>query len=160
AAPGPWLADLEAYNLFCLGRDAEAEAVANAFPGDRMCATTRLLVALGRPGGRCHARRAWGSLAGAAPTSADPIEAAPRLGAVGRPAEVAAAARAARSAPHATNCLALVPGEKEAVLAFLEGTASEGELLGLPAANDVVRCRRHHAIAWKRLGAGDRRGAE
>ena len=45
------------------------------------------------------------------------------------------------------------------MLAFLEGSASEADLLARPVSNEYERCWRHYVIGWKRLGAGDRAGA-
>jgi hypothetical protein len=45
-------------------------------------------------------------------------------------------------------------------LAFLEGTVSEANFLDRPATSIVDRGRRHYLVGWKRLGAGDRAGAE
>jgi hypothetical protein len=47
-----------------------------------------------------------------------------------------------------------------ALLAYLEGTISDSDLRGRPVANEIERCRRHYVIGWKRLGAGDRAGAQ
>ena len=52
------------------------------------------------------------------------------------------------------------PAELEATLAFLEGTASEAELLSRPASRGVECCLRPCLIGWRRLGTGDRAGAE
>ena len=45
------------------------------------------------------------------------------------------------------------------MLAFLDGSASEADLLGRPVPSESDRCWRHYLIGWKRLGAGDRAGA-
>jgi hypothetical protein len=52
------LADFETYNLVCLGRDADAAAVAAAIPDTRASGYWRILAALGRPDGRTDGHRA------------------------------------------------------------------------------------------------------
>jgi hypothetical protein len=142
----------EGYDLFCQGRDAEAGDVAQGSPDDRQTGRLCFLVALGRRDGRADARRACEAMVGP-----NRWPAAPLLSAVGSPDEVAALARDLRATadqfpyhgPHG-------PADEAAMLAFLEGLASEADLLGRPVANEYERCRRHYVIGWKRLGAGHR----
>ena len=47
-----------------------------------------------------------------------------------------------------------------AQLRYLEGTLSDTDLLSRPVTTELERARRQVAIAWKRLGSGDRHGAE
>jgi hypothetical protein len=159
ATPGPGLAFMEAYNLFCLGRDAEAGALADSYPEQRQNALLRVLVALGRPDGRADARRAWERYGGAGRAAAVRLEAAPLLFVVGEPGEVAALARDLRSRKDSFRFDLNTLADHATTLAFLEGTASEEELLRVPGANQFDRFRRHYLIGWKRLGEGDRAGA-
>jgi serine/threonine protein kinase len=160
ATPSPGLAFLEAENLFCLGRDAEAGALADKIPNERFKAYIRLLVALGRPDGRADARRAWETFGGPGRPPADRLEAAPLLFAVGGADEVAAIARELRAGGDRFQYSVYSPAELTATLDFLEGAASEAELLRRPATSAMERGRRYYMIGWKRLGSGDRAGAE
>ena len=54
----------------------------------------------------------------------------------------------------------MVATDVTAHLDFLEGKVSEAELLGRPLSDEPERSRRHYIVGWKRLGAGDRTGAE
>jgi hypothetical protein len=146
----------EGYDLFCLGRDAEAEELANSSVDDRLTGHIRFLVALGRRDGRADARRTWELMAGPKQLANYRLEAVPLLFAVGTPDEVAAAARDLRDDGDSFRYGSYNATDLAALLAFLEGTASEADLLGKPMSNEVERCRRHYLIGWKRLGAGDR----
>jgi tetratricopeptide (TPR) repeat protein len=164
ATPSPGLAFLEALNLFCLGRDAEAGAVADGIPDPRSSGYVRFLAALGRPDGRADARRAWERYGGPGRPPGDRLEAAPLLFAAGGAEEVAAVARELRASgdrfQYIAPRLTYSPAELAVTLAFLEGTASEADLLDRPASGAVEQCRRHSLVGWKRLGAGDREGAK
>jgi hypothetical protein len=46
-----------------------------------------------------------------------------------------------------------------AIPAFLDGTASDSDLLGRPVSSEFERCRRRYAIGWQRLGGGHRAAA-
>src|SRR5262249_17352269 len=83
--------------------------------------------------------------------------AAPLFIAVGSPGEVAALARDLRATADQRGLYG--PADQAAMLAFLEGTASEADLLRRPVPNEYERCRRHYLIGWKRVGAGHRDGA-
>ena len=159
-APAAGLAFLEAYNLFCLGRDVEAAAVADKFPDDRLNAQIRIFVALGRPDGRADARRAWEPFGGSDQMPNLRLEAAPMLFAIGRPGEIETLVHDLRSSEHLFRHTTYSPDERVAFLAFLEGNLSRAGLLGRPVSAEPVRCRRHYLIGWERLGAGDRAGAE
>src|SRR5262249_49586859 len=115
------------------------------------------LVALGRRDGRADARRAWEAMGGRDRPAASRLAGAPMLLAVGRPDQVAALARDLRASPDP-----LPRGwryDHAGMLAFLDGSASEADLLGRPVRSEYDRCYRHYMIGWKRLGAGDRDGA-
>jgi hypothetical protein len=77
------------------------------------------------------------------------------LASSGRPDEVAALARDLRT-PAAHEFLFRWRYDHAGMLAFLEGSASEADLLGRPVPNEYDRCWRHYMIGWKRLGAGHR----
>jgi tetratricopeptide (TPR) repeat protein len=143
----------EAYDLFCQGRDAEAGDLARNWPPN----TLSFLVALGRRDGWADARRVCKAMVGPDRSVVSRLAGAPLLLAVGSPDEVAALAR---------DLLATVDPlpfrwryDHAAMLAFLDGSASEADLLGCPVANEYERCHRHYLIGWKRLGAGHRDGA-
>ncbi|HTU90867.1 MAG TPA: serine/threonine-protein kinase [Gemmataceae bacterium] len=155
ASPGTVMAFHEAYDLFCLGRDAEAGELANGFPDDEKTGRIRFLVALSRSGGRAEARRVWEQMAGSKRMAGSRLELVSLLFAVADPDEVAAAARELRGG-EPLRYGPYGPADQAAIAAFLEGTASEADLLGRPASNEVERTRRHYVIGWKRLGAGDR----
>jgi serine/threonine protein kinase len=157
--PSPWLAQQEALNLFCLGRDAEAGALAENNSNERWRGICRILVALGRPDGQADARRAWESFGGPARPPLDRLEAATLLFAVGGDKEVAAIARELRAHAERFQNFVYSPADLAANLDFLEGKASEDELLRRPSSSAFERCHRHCLIGWKRLGAGDRAGA-
>ena len=144
-----------AYDLFCQGRDAEAGDVAQGSPDHPRTGRLCFLVALGRRDGRADARRACKAMVGP-----NRWEAAPLLFAVGSPDEVAALARDLRATadqfPYRGPYSA---ADQAAMLAFLEGSAAEADLLGRPMSNEYERCRRNYLIGWKRLGAGPRDGA-
>jgi serine/threonine protein kinase len=160
AAPGPGVADFEATNLLCLGRDDEAAAVAGQFPRDRASTFVRTLVALHQPDGRAEARRAWEAYGGRGRPPTDRLEGVPLLFLIGSPAEVTAVARELRAAVDQFRYSAYDAAELAAVLGFLEGTMAEANFLDRPAIAPITRCRRHYLVGWKRLGAGDRAGAE
>jgi len=158
-SPEPALAFCEAYDLFCLGRDAEAEKVADDFPRDRLTGHVRFLAALGMRDGHADALQTCHALTGQDRLATARLEAAPLLFAVGRPEEVSSLARELRSHRDQLRYGPFNPTDIEALLTFLEGTASETEFLGHPASNESERGRQHYVIGWKRLGAGDRAGA-
>ncbi len=155
-ATGPFQAYFEAYSLFCLGRDAEAEEVAKSFPDNRLCGHILFLIALGRRDGRADARRAWQLLGGPGRIAGVRLEAAPLLFAVGTRAEAAAVAHQLRAAREELRYSFHTATDVAAHLDFLEGMVSEAELLGRPVSDEPERSRRHYMIGWKRLGAGDR----
>jgi hypothetical protein len=154
-APMQALAFHQSYDLFCLSRDAEAREVADRFPDDRLSGHIRVLLALGRRGGRADARRAWEAMAGPDRVPDFRLDASPLLFAVGNPDDVAAIARDVRARSDSLQHGADVTD----VLDFLEGTAFEADLLGHPPSNEYERCRCHYVVGWKRLGSGDRDGA-
>jgi len=158
-SPGPALAFCEGYDLFCLGRDAEAEKVADDFPDDRLSGHIRFLAALGRSDGLADARRTWQVLTSQNRLARYRLEAAPLLFALGKPEEVASLARELRSRGDVLSFGIPTSTDVEVLLAFLDGTASEADLLGHPASNDAERGRQHYVTGWKRLGGGDRAGA-
>jgi hypothetical protein len=160
AAPAAGLAYLEAYNLYCLGRNAEAAAAADPFPDDRQVAYVRVLLALGRPGGRADARRAWERVGGPGHPLTLRLEAAPVLFAVADPGEREAAAREIRAELPRLGPTTYSPTEPANLLAFLDGSSGEAEFLARPAANPAERCRRSFWVGWSRLGSGDRAGAK
>ena len=157
--PGPIMVFAEGYDLFCLGRDVEAGELANGSPDDRMSGYLRFLVALGRRDGRADAYRAWKVIARSDQSTYSRLEAAPLLFAVGQPNEVAAVARDLRATEDRFRYGLYSPADLAAYLAFLEGKAPEADLLGRSVSSEQERSRRHFAVAWKRLGAGDREGA-
>ncbi len=159
-APAAGIAYLEAYNLFCLGRDAEAAAMADRFPDDRQHGHALFALALGRPDGRGDARKAWERISGPGRPPLYRIETAPMLFVVGGPGDREATARELRAELPRFGPSSYGPGEPATLLAFLEGTLSEAELLSRRATTELERCRRYYWVAWKRLGAGDRAGAE
>jgi serine/threonine protein kinase len=159
-APGPGLAYLEAYDLFCLGRDPEAKAVADEFPADRLNGHLRVLIALSRPDGRDAARQAWELFCNPDQRADFRLEAAPLLFAVGNPGQVENLASTLPSKSDEFQFGTYTDEDRAAVLAFLGGTMSEQDLLNHAAANEFARSRQHYVAAWKRLGSGDRAGAE
>ncbi len=158
-ATAPFLAYFEAYNLICLGQDAEAEQVAKLFPDSRLCDHILFLVALGRRDGRADAHRAYQAMAGPGRMAGVRFETAPLLFAIGKPAEAAAVAHELRATSDELGYGYYSATDVAAHLEFLEGTASEVELLGRPVSDEPEHSRRHYMIGWKRLGAGDRAGA-
>ncbi len=130
------------------------------FPDNRLSAYVRILAALGRPDGKADARRAWETVGGPGRQASFRLEAAPLLFAIGDPGEVAAVARDLRKGEEQFRFSHYRPAELAALLDFLEGKASEADLLGRAADDQMERCRRHCLVGWKRLGAGDRAGAE
>ncbi|HTU89552.1 MAG TPA: serine/threonine-protein kinase [Gemmataceae bacterium] len=159
-APKIAIAYYEGYDLFCLGREAEAGKAADRFPNDRLTGHIRFMVALGRRDGRADARRAWEVLAGPNRMAYYRLEVLPLLFAVGTADEVAAISRDLRAGGDPLRYGTYSATDLAAMRAFLEGTASEADLLAHPVSNEVERCRRHYTIGWKRLGAGDRIGAK
>jgi hypothetical protein len=143
----------EAYDLFCQGRDAEAGDLARNLPPNILS----FLVALGRRDGWADARRVCKAMVGPDRPAGFRLAGAHLLLAVGSPDEVAALARELRATadhfPRSWNY------DHAATLAFLDGSASEADLLGRPVASEYERCWRHYLIGWKRLGAGNRDGA-
>jgi hypothetical protein len=161
SVPDEGLAHKEAYNLFCLGRDTEAAAVASRFPDSREHGHLRVALALGRPNGRADARRTWERITRPDRPAVYRREAAPMLFVVGEPGDRVAAARELRAELLRLGGLtSSTLAEVAILLDFLEGTLSEAELLSRPVNTMVAACRRHYWVAWKRLGAGDRAGAE
>lgn len=158
--PGAALAYLEAYDLYCLGRDAEAQDLVNEFPDERANGHLRFLLALGRPGGQADAHQAFMLISGSDRKADFRLEAAPLLFAVGSPDDLAKLASELRSRGDEFRFGTYSASEQVALLAFLEGTMSEQDLLRHDGADEFVRSRRHYVIAWKRLGAGDRPAAE
>jgi hypothetical protein len=147
----------EAYDLFCQGRDAEVEDLAKGTPDYRPEPSLSFLVALGRRDGRADARRACAAIVGRDRPAASRLFGAPLLLAVGSPDEVAELARDLRATPDQLPMTWRY--DHAGILAFLDGSASEADLLGRPVRNEYERCYRHYVIGWKRLGAGDRDGA-
>jgi serine/threonine protein kinase len=147
----------EAENLFCLGKDKEAAALAEEDSG----ATFRYLravAALSQPDGRAIALRAIvDGFAGSGSTWQSRFKAAPVLYALDRQRFETLLKELNREAD-------LVPGtrrlkESQRLLAMLGGTLSEGELLSSQAPSRIQLCTRHYYIAWKHLGDGDCEGA-
>jgi serine/threonine protein kinase len=158
-SPRQAMAFYEGYDLFCLGRDAEAWDLAKGFPDYLQTGRLRFLVALGRRDGRADARRACEAMVGPGRRTDYRLDFATLLFAVASPHEVAALARDLRASDDQFPYRLYSRADQAAILAFLEGTASEADLLGRPVSNEHERCRRHYVIAWKRLGVGDRDGA-
>jgi hypothetical protein len=142
----------EAYDLFCQGRDAEVGDLARDWPPNILS----FLLALGRRDGRAEARRVCEGMVGRDRPAASRLAGAQMLLAVGSPNEVAVLARDLRATPPPTSSRI---ARGTTMLAFLDGSASEADLLGRPVPNEYDRCWRHYVIGWKRLGAGDRDGA-
>jgi tetratricopeptide (TPR) repeat protein len=152
-SPKGMMEGYEVYDLFCQGRDAEVGDLAR----DRPPNTFSFLVALGRRDGWADALRVCKAMVGPDRSVVSRLAGAPLLLAVGSPDEVAALARDLRaSADHFPRSLNY---DHAAMLAFLDGSASEADLLGRPVLNEHERCWRHYLIGWKRLGAGNRDGA-
>jgi hypothetical protein len=159
-SPRGAMAFYEGYELFCQGRDAEAGDAAKGLPDGRNTGRLRILIALSRRDGRADARRICEAIVGRNRWAGSRLAAAPLLFAVGSPNEVAALARDLRASADQFPYHGLYGrADLAAMLDFLEGSASEADLLGRPVSNEYERCRRHCAIGWKRLGAGDREGA-
>ena len=158
-APGTAITFHEAYDLFCLGRDEEAEELVNDIRNDLLSGIIRLSIALGRPNGRADARKVGQAMASSPSRRIDFFYVAPQLFAVGAPEDVAAFLRDART----IEPLQYGPwnrADQTALLSFLEGTLSESDFLKRPIGNEVERSWRHYTVAWKRLGTGDRAGAK
>jgi tetratricopeptide (TPR) repeat protein len=160
ASPGALMAFSEAYDLFCLGRDAEAEQVGSDCPNDHLMALIRFLIPLGRRDGQTDARRAWEVIANSGRQTAYQLQIAPLMFAVGKADEVSAFAHELRTGGDSLQVAMFGPEDQATYLAFLEGKSSETDFLARPRSNEHEWCRRHFAIGWKCLGAGDRRGAE
>jgi hypothetical protein len=148
----------EAYDLFCQGRDAEAGDMAKGSPDHPPYHFLSFLVALGRSDGRAEARRACDAMVRRDRPAASRLAGAPLLLTVGSPDEVAALARDLRATPP-DQFVNRSRYDHAGMLAFLDGSASEADLLGRPVPNEYDRCWRHYMIGWKRLGAGNRDGA-
>lgn len=159
-ARGPGLAFWEAYDLFCLGRDAEAKAVSDEFPTDRLNGHLRVLLALSQRDGRADARQAWELFCSPDGREYFRLEAAPLLFAVGNPGELQELVPTLRAKSDEFRFGTYTPEDLAAVLAFLEGIMPEEDLLSRAPAYDFARARRHYLAGWKRLGSGDRGGAE
>jgi tetratricopeptide (TPR) repeat protein len=159
--PGAAVAYLEAMNLLTLGRDADAAQVADAFPDDRLNGFVRFLLALGRVDGRDDARQVLARISRPNVHPVYRLEAAQMLLAVGTPVEVAALSREIRAKEddllHTTSGTA---GVILARLRFVEGGMTEAELLAVSSPDNRDRTRQFSAVAWRRLGEGDREGAK
>jgi serine/threonine protein kinase len=153
------LAYLEAYNLYCLGREAEAALLADQFPNDRSIAPLRVLIALAKPDGRTQARQAWERIGGAGQMSSLRLEAAPMILALGEPGDRITLAREIRAEVAQLRHTSYSLSELAILLKFLEGKSSEQEFLAQPVDSNPQQCRRQYWVGWQRLGAGDRVGA-
>jgi hypothetical protein len=159
-SPGPGTAFDEAYSLFCLGRDDEAKVVSDQFPTDRLNGHLRVLIALSQRNGRDAARHAWDLFCSRDDWAYSRFEAAPLLFAIGTPAELRNLVATLRDKSDYFRFGTYTDEDLAAVKAFLAGTMSEKELLSHAAANDFACGRQYYLAAWKRLGSGDRAGAE
>jgi serine/threonine protein kinase len=151
------LACEEAMALFILGRDEEAAKIAGEFPNHRSNLFVSYLVALGRREGKDAACQIARRLTAPGEDASFRLESAPLLLAAGTPDEFTALARTLRADGNWPR-LAQYGAEDE--LRFLEGGLTETELLSRPLPGQKDWARPHSTVAWKRLGSGDRQGAE
>jgi tetratricopeptide (TPR) repeat protein len=154
------LACEEAMILFALGRDEEAAKVAEAFPGDRSNLLVRFLVALGQREGRDTARQIANRLTASDVPASYRLDSAPLLLVAGSAEEFTALAGSLRADGKWPRFATVDEEDAMAQLRYLEGALTETGLLGRPVPTEVERARRQIAIGWKRLGSGDRDGAE
>jgi tetratricopeptide (TPR) repeat protein len=160
AKKDPVLVSEEAMNLFTLGRDEEAAKVAGEFPGNRSNLLVRFLVALGRPDGREAARQIANRLVAPDVPADTRLESAPLLFVAGSAEEFSALARSLRADGKWPPFSVVDAEDGMAHLRYLEGTLTESDLRSRPVPTELERALRHFGIAWKRLGTGNRGGAE
>jgi serine/threonine protein kinase/tetratricopeptide (TPR) repeat protein len=160
SAGDPIIANFKAQALFRLGRDAEALALLDADPASR-ASEFRVLVAAGSPGGRLSAFRDLERTLDTIVPVHKPLFLLSHAGSLfvlDRGDRVPDAAREIRAS--GTRLFRDSAADHEVLLTFLEGRSSGAEFLAAPASNRPVLARRQLLVAMKRLGAGDRAGAE